>query len=304
MEARLLNTVAIVDIDPSQAEEWFELVNGAYGASNDDWDAFSERLRATAGSAFGTAAEELLRYAADHGKIELISSLVADVRELSSAATGDGVLWDAVVQQFGKEWAGWDGSEAGWAEFRDWTYTAANAQDPEMYAAAYDALHPLDERPLAERISTLAGLGFTINVKPTVPARPSGSQWDAVAQQFGKEWAGWDGSETGWAEFRDWTYTAANTQSPEMYAAAYEKLNPLNGLAPAERIAKLAELGLAVDVPVPADPAAESAALAEVIEEAMAEALKEVPGSEVLTAEEVAEIRAAIAEEIAYEAAL
>jgi hypothetical protein len=89
-----------------------------------------------------------------------------------------------------------------------------------------------------------------------------------------------------------------------MYAAAYEKLNPLNGLAPAERIAKLAELGLAVDVPVPADPAAESAALAEVIEEAMAEALKEVPGSEVLTAEEVAEIRAAIAEEIAYEAAL
>ena len=220
MEARLLNTVVIVKIHPSQAEEWFELVKGAYGASNDNWDAFSERLRATAGNAFGTAAEEFLRYAADNGKIELISGLVADVRELSSAATEDGVLWEAVVQQ------------------------------------------------------------------------------------FGKEWAGWDGSETGWAEFRDWTYTAANTQSPEMYAAAYEKLNPLNGLAPAERIAKLAELGLAVDVPVPADPAAESAALAEVIEEAMAEALKEVPGSEVLTAEEVAEIRAAIAEEIAYEAAL
>jgi hypothetical protein len=43
---------------------------------------------------------------------------------------------------------------------------------------------------------------------------------------------------------------------------------------------------------------------AEVIDEALAEALKEVPGSEALTAEDLAEIRAAIAEEIAYEAAL
>ena len=89
-----------------------------------------------------------------------------------------------------------------------------------------------------------------------------------------------------------------------MYAAAYEKLNPLNGLAPAERIAKLAELGLAVDVPGPSATAADSPELDEVIDEALAEALKEVPGSEALTAEEVAEIRAAIAEEIAYEAAL
>jgi hypothetical protein len=218
MEARLPNAVAIVDIDPGQAEEWFELVNGAYWASNDDWDKFSERLSATAGSAFGTAVEEFLRYAADHGKTELIGSLVADAREHSSAATGDGVLWDAVVRQFGAEWAGWDGSEAGWAQFRDWTYTAAN------------------------------------------------------------------------------------TQSPEMYAAAYEKLNPLNGLAPAERIAKLAELGLAVDVSGPSAAAADSAELDEVIDEALAEALKEVPGSEALTAEEVAEIRAAIAEEIAHEA--
>jgi len=215
MEARLLNTVVIVKIHPSQAEEWFELVKGAYGASNDNWDAFSERLRATAGNAFGTAAEEFLRYAADNGKIELISGLVADVRELSSAATEDGVLWDAVVQQFGKEWADWDGSESGWAEYRDWTYTAANAE------------------------------------------------------------------------------------SPEMYAAAYEKLNPLNALAPAERIAKVAELGLGVDVSEPADPAAASAALAVGVERALAEALKEMPDSEDLTAEEVAEIRAALTEEIA-----
>jgi hypothetical protein len=303
MEARLLNTVAIVNIDPGQAEEWFELVKSAYGASNDDWDAFSERLRATAGSAFGTTAEEFLRYAADHGKIELISSLVADARELSPAATEDGVWWDAVVQQLGKEWAGWDGSEAGWAEYRDWTYTAANAQDPEMYAVAYDALHPLGERPLAERIVVLADLGFTITAKPTAPAQPSGLPWDAVVQQFGADWAGWDGSDTGWAEYRDWTYTAANTRGPEMYAAAYEKLNPLNALAPAERIAKVAQLGLGVDMSEPADPAAESAALAEGIERAIDEALKEIPGSEALTAEELAEIRAALAEEIARVAA-
>ena len=145
----------------------------------------------------------------------------------------------------------------------------------------------------------MADLGFTIKAKSTAPAQPSGSPWDAVVHQFGADWAGWDGSESGWAEFRDWTYTAANAESPEMYAAAYERLNPLNALAPAERIAKVAELGLGVDVSEPADPAAGSAALAEGVERALAEALKEMPESEDLTAEEVAEIRAALTEEIA-----
>lgn len=238
MDAEILDAIAVVDIDPGQATEWFDLVNSAYLASNDDWDTFSERLSSTAGGTFGTAAETFLRYAADHGKIELISKLVADLRELPSA----------------------------YARSRE------RAAQPQP--------------------------------------RSGGSSWDTVVQQFGSGWAGWDGSEAGWAQFRDWTYSSANAQSPEMYALAYEKLNPLNGLPLAERIAKLAELGFTVHAPG-AQPTARSApavvvdssSMDQIIEESLAEALQEVPGSEVLTPEQLAQMRTEIAEEIAREAA-
>jgi hypothetical protein len=49
MDAEVLDAVAVVDIAPSQATEWFDLVNGAYSASSNDWDAFpgsSARQRA------------------------------------------------------------------------------------------------------------------------------------------------------------------------------------------------------------------------------------------------------------------
>lgn len=320
MDAELLRAVAVVDIDPSQAEAWFELVNEAYTASNDDWDTFSGQLRASAG-AYDPAPEVFLQHAADHGRIELISRLVADLRELPSAyasskasagqsgAHGDSVSWDAVVQHFGAGWANWDGSEAGWAQFRDWTYTGANDQSPELYALVYERLSPLDQHPLAERIAKLTEFGFTINTSttPTEPAQPSGSQWDTVVQQFGGGWANWDGSEAGWAQFRDWTYTSANAQNPDLYAAAYEKLNPLNDVALAERIAKLTEFGFAVHAQAPsAAQAAEAISpeeLNETIERAVAEVLKEVPGAENLTAEEVAEIHAEIRAEIEREVA-
>ena len=311
MDAEILDAVASVDIDPSQATAWFDLVNGAYSAANDNWDTFSERLSSTAGGTFGVAATQFLQYAGDHGKTELVGKLVADLTDLPSAyasrrtAAAQPVTqpaaasWETVVQQFGPGWAGWDGSEAGWTQFRDWTYTSANTQHPDLYALAYDKLNPLNERPLAERITALAGFGFTITAKQA----PSGSLWDTVAAQFGSGWANWDGSEARWIQFRDWTYTSANTLSPDMYAAAYEKLNPLNDVALAERIGKLTELGLAVHAP-PDEPAAEidAAELGKIVDEALAEALKQIPGAEELTSEEVAEIRAEIAAELASEA--
>jgi hypothetical protein len=235
MDAEVLDAVAVVDIAPNQATEWFDLVNGAYSASSNDWDAFSRQLSSTAGSTFGTAAVTFLGYAADHGRTELIGKLVADLRELPSA------------------------------------YASSRSQ-----AVAQ------------------------------VPPQSGGSSWDDVVRQLGSGWAGWDGSEATWPQFRDWTYTSANEQHPDMYAAAYEKLNPLNGLPLTERAAKLTELGFTVQTPAaqpPAEPVAEagSAGVDQIIEESLAEALQEVPGSEALTPEELARMRAEIAAELASE---
>ncbi|HEY3753027.1 MAG TPA: hypothetical protein VGL80_27885 [Pseudonocardiaceae bacterium] len=317
MDAEMLDAVAVVDIAPSQATEWFDLVNGAYSASSNDWDAFSRQLSSTAGSTFSTAAVTFLGYAADHGRTELIGKLVADLRELPSAyATSreraaaqvpppSGASWDEVVRQLGSGWANWDGSDAAWAQFRDWTYTSANEQHADLYAVAYEKLNPLNELPPADRVVALTGLGLTISAKPA-QQQPAGSQWETVVRQLGSGWANWDGSEAGWAQFRDWTYTSANQQHPDMYAAAYEKLNPLNGLPLTERAAKLSEFGFTVQAPAaqPAgEPAAEtgSAGVDQIIEESLAEALREVPGSEVLTPEELARMRAEIAAELASE---
>ena len=314
MDPETLEAVAVVDIDPGQATEWFDLVGAAHSASNGDWDLFSEHLRSTAGGGFDTAVETFLWYTADHGKIELVDKLVADIGALPSvyassreqAAEAQPQSWDAVVQQFGPGWAGWDGSEEGWAQFRDWTYSSANAQDPELYAAAYEKLAPLEELPLAERIARLTELGFEISAQPQAEQSPD-APWETVVRDFGPGWANWDGSDEGWAQFRDWTYSSANEQDPELYAAAYEKLAPLDGLPAAERSARLTELGFAVQAPAttPAEPAAAPGepSADPLIEEALAEALAEVPGSENLTPEELTRMRAEIAEELASEAA-
>jgi hypothetical protein len=317
MDAETLDAVAVVDIDPSQAGEWFDLVHGAHSASDGDWDTFSEQLRSTAGGSFDMAVETFLDYAADHGKIDLVDKLVADLGALPSAyassrehaAQDQPQSWDTVVEQFGPGWAGWDGSEEGWVRFRDWTYSSANAQDPELYGAAYEKLDPLNALPLAERIAALTGFGFEISARPQ---EPSGSHWETVVREFGPGWANWDGSDEGWVQFRDWTYTSANAMDPELYGAAYEKLNPLDDLPAAERIARLTELGFAVRATVATEaaaaPAESSAAAGEppmdpIIEESLAEALREVPGADALTPEQLEQMRAEIAAELASEAA-
>lgn len=226
MDAETLEAVAVVDIDPSQAAEWFDLVHGAHSASNGDWDTFSEQLRSAAGGSFDTAVETFLWYAADHGGIELVGKLVADMAALPSA-----------------------------------------------YASSRQHA-----------------------------AEPQSQSWDTVVQQFGPGWAEWDGSEEGWMRFRDWTYSSANAENPELYGAAYEKLDPLGGLPLAERIARLTELGFSVQTSAaaaaPGEPSSDP-----IIEESLAEALREVPGAEALTPEQLEQMRAEIAEELASEAA-
>jgi hypothetical protein len=101
------------------------------------------------------------------------------------------------------------------------------------------------------------------------------SRWDTVVEQFGPGWAGWDGSEQGWQQFRDWTYSVTNTEDPQLYAAAYERLDPLNALGPAERIVRLTELGFTVAATAQEQPVdtATQAVVDEVVEPAMDELL-------------------------------
>jgi hypothetical protein len=200
MDSETLEAVAVVDIDPGQATEWFDMVEAAHAASNGDWDSFSDHLRSTAGGSFATAVETFLWYADDHGRIELIDKLVADPavlpsayassREQAAEQPADG-RWDTVVREFGPGWAGWDGSEEGWAQFRDWTYSSANAQDPELYATAYEKLAPLDELPAADRIARLTELGFTVQaqaVQPDeTPAEPAAAPGEPSADPIIEE---------------------------------------------------------------------------------------------------------------------
>lgn len=192
MDAESYGALTVVDIDSERAPEWFDLVTGAYAAAG-DWAEFERHLAESAGPAFSAAVEVFLEYVTSHGGLDLVGRLVAggsSLAETYAAAkaergeypdgyeestedtvadgqAGDddspGVVWQRLVEQFGPGWAGWDGSETGWGQFRDWTYTAANTVDPRMYALAYERLEPLGELPVAERIGWLTEAGFTVN---------------------------------------------------------------------------------------------------------------------------------------------
>ncbi|MFI7672122.1 hypothetical protein, partial [Actinophytocola sp. NPDC049390] len=172
------------------------------------------------------------------------------------------------------------GSDSGWVEFRDWFYSATDSQAPEMYALAYERLDPLNGLGVGERIVQLRELGFDVSGAGEDGAGSDGEPgdvlWAAAVERFGSAWVSWDGSDSGWVEFRDWFYSATDSQAPEMYALAYERLDPLNGLGVGERIVQLRELGFDVsgaEVPEPSiDPFDEEAAaeLSQDLEQAMA----------------------------------
>jgi hypothetical protein len=72
-------------------------------------------------------------------------------------------------------------------------------------------------------------------------------RWETAVTKYGPAWAAWDGSESGWVEYRDWFYEATSADDERAYAAAYEKLEPLNTVETAERIAQLKEFGFTIE---------------------------------------------------------
>ncbi|MCX2954537.1 hypothetical protein [Lentzea sp. NEAU-D7] len=180
MDPEVMAVIDIAKVPPGWDEYWVALLAESQRDAGDDWNYFEQRVLANSPSDLQEVAELFLRYVQENGKMGMVDRYVSHLSVSSGAdhAAAGGVgdesteageesdvhgLQAAVVQQFGREWVNWDGSEEGWGEFRDWTYAAANSQSTELYAAAYGLLNGLDARPVDERRSALIGLGFTIH---------------------------------------------------------------------------------------------------------------------------------------------
>lgn len=70
--------------------------------------------------------------------------------------------------------------------------------------------------------------------------------WQQAVEQFGPQWVNWDGTEETWGQYRDWFYQVTNAVNPDLYAVAYQNLDPLNADDPATRVAKLKDFGFDV----------------------------------------------------------
>ena len=161
----------------SNPTEFFEVVQKDFQEHREDFDGFRSAFE---GRGLGTAGEKLIKYLDDHGRLESLTKianerpdeLAAGYLQLGETDTGDGAasggdaqdaLWQAAINQFGTSWAAWDGTDSGWAEYRDWFYDATNTQDPNMYALAYERLDPLNDLDPAKRIGRLREFGFDVS---------------------------------------------------------------------------------------------------------------------------------------------
>ncbi|TDP91009.1 hypothetical protein [Labedaea rhizosphaerae] len=222
---------------------------------------------------FGRAGEVLITCVDETGQSDLLGKvagesldeLVPEFKQLDEAArsagdaseevagsSGEAELWQQAVDQFGPQWVNWDGTEETWAQYRDWFYQVTNAVNPDLYAVAYQHLDPLNADDPATRIAKLKEFGFDVSgIQATAPeaaaAPPDEAElWQQAVDQFGPQWVNWDGTEETWGQYRDWFYQVTNTVNPDLYAIAYQHLDPLNADDPATRIAKLKEFGFDV----------------------------------------------------------
>jgi hypothetical protein len=285
----LAGALTVVELDSSSAQRWFDAIIRVRtelraSDSGDDWDAFRVALTTAAEGEFlgSELPQRFIEYSENNGRFDVVTRMEdyasnlpelwaqavaehdraepTEVAEVAEPATAPGAdRWEVAVARFGSGWAGWDGTEASWPRFRDWFYTSVNALDPQVYTVAYQHLDPLNTANEADRIGRLLELGLTITAQPPAAARPAAppDPWDQAVAAYGSGWAGWDGTEASWPRFRDWFYAATNALDPAVYAAVYARLQPLDGLAPADRIARLTESGLTVNAiaPAPAEKA-------------------------------------------------
>ncbi|TDP95145.1 hypothetical protein [Labedaea rhizosphaerae] len=276
------------DVLGSDVEAWFQFVaeNVAdESGSSRTWDDFAEALKNSpeAGSfsqAVDVFTEEMAQYSsewpgiADQLAQESTAELAAAYAEaLAEPAAAEqqspGELWAQLVAD-GGDWSAWDGSEAGWAQWRDWFYNvAATRAGAEGEALARQQIGPMDAFPLPQRIAGLEQQGFTVGPAARAAAqapvkRDPGEVWAELVAEGG-DWSAWDGSEAGWAQWRDWFYNVAATRAgADGEALARQQIGGLEGSPLAERVIGLQQQGFTVTGAAAALEATQQQALATV----------------------------------------
>lgn len=243
----------------SDPVEFFGAVCGDVEEHRDSgFDAFRS---AFASRGFGPAGDELIRYLDDNGRLELATKLAehrpdelaAAYQEQEAAAQGDDgaasdedgpeaeAAWRALLAEYS---VSWDGDDENWAAFEQYvTYYAAEQ------GVAGPAQRFFERAATEDKLALFAEYGVEPQFGSDGEDADSDAEnalWQAAIEQFGGSWAGWDGTDSGWAEFRDWFYDATNSQDPGMYALAYERLAPFDELAPEERVTQMRDLGFDV----------------------------------------------------------
>jgi hypothetical protein len=256
MDSGVVEAVRNLSGQLSDPVEFFGAVCGDVEEHKDSgFDAFRS---AFASRGFGAAGDELIRYLDDNGRLELAAK-IAEHRpeELAAAyqeqeAAGDEVAseqdgpeaeaaWQALLTEYSGYW---DGDEENWAAFEQYVMYYATEQ-----GVAGPAQRFFERAAAEDKLALFAEYGVEPRFGSADEDTDSDAEnalWQTAIEQFGAAWAAWDGTDSGWAEYRDWFYDATNSQDPAMYALAYERLQPLDELAPEERVAPLRDLGFDV----------------------------------------------------------
>ncbi|MFQ3559023.1 hypothetical protein QZN11_19775 [Streptomyces gramineus] len=175
MDETISGALRALELTSANAAQWlaalrrFEETQGVGTAQ--DWDSFA-RAFTDCTEREGLPSDvtrRFLEYAAwTHeaaGLVGLLAALPDDRIAAHLLETG----WARLVTEQGAEWAGYDGSQAHWENFRDRFYAHAYTIDPQVYATAYEQLSPYDSATPVERYRALAGLGLPVDASAAAP---------------------------------------------------------------------------------------------------------------------------------------
>ncbi len=161
MDHELQGLLAAAVVGDSDVENWFATVETAHTEADGDWEEFVRQLTDGIRADFMDAARSFLDNAEGNGKLELVGRLFTDVDDVP-AAYAKARAFARMIETYGEDWAGWNGTEPNWTEYRDWLYEATRAEGSDMYDAAVAALDPLNDMAFEQRADRLTALGFTI----------------------------------------------------------------------------------------------------------------------------------------------